>query len=165
MAVGEFENLKAHEQVRLASAADVLVGVHGAGLFHLMSMRMDSVVGQFVPASSSYKYWLPIYRLAAATGVRAIGYPIYCPDEREQQTMAQWMQAKERGEKQSLRSSWWYAKNVSMQERCTWDRERGEQIIAKVTRRSAQHFASDMMGMLLSGAARDVTVEEELARG
>ena len=45
------EDLPICEQIRLAHRADLLIGIHGAGLVHLWWMQRDSVVFELIPPS------------------------------------------------------------------------------------------------------------------
>ncbi|KAI0688908.1 hypothetical protein C8Q76DRAFT_759373 [Earliella scabrosa] len=47
--VVDFARMSFHDQVRLAHASDVLVGVHGAGLTHLFWQRRGSAVVEILP--------------------------------------------------------------------------------------------------------------------
>ncbi|KAK2740553.1 hypothetical protein FQN57_006057 [Myotisia sp. PD_48] len=71
----DFEDISFKEQLEVARATDVLVGVHGAGLTHGIFLRKGSVMVEILPNKLNHKGFLNVAKLLGHThfGVHASG--------------------------------------------------------------------------------------------
>ena len=63
------ENLSPREQLQAVSTADVMIGVHGAGLTHAIYMRPGSLLVQLLPTNMDYWEAALFQRLALLAGL------------------------------------------------------------------------------------------------
>lgn len=79
----DFATLTLREQIRIAAESDVLVGVHGAGLTHVLWMRPGTKLVEIIPPATERACF---GNLAAWVGVRHATWQDADPTEDERRT-------------------------------------------------------------------------------